>query len=315
MMGGGRFFTPVVKWLLIANIAVLLLQILWTRPMVPSDLPVFKTDPVVAEKTLAIKMMEIGYPPATGVVEGWFALKVDKVLQGQVWRLVTSAFCHSTDMVMHIVFNMLLLVWIGRVLEQMYGSREFLLFYLGAALMGSLLFVGLELVTKSGGSAVGASGAIMGLMMLFAIHFPRQRVYLFFAIPIEMRWLMIGLVLIDLYPSIAALTGHDLHTGIAHASHLGGLFFGLAYHRLGWRLERLLPASLQRAAPTRHRSAAAGNAGPAPTPAREKKPRPTNVEKRVNELLDKISEHGMHSLTDEERAFLDKASRHYRTRK
>ena len=136
------------------------------------------------------------------------ALDTNKVIeQGQVWRLLTHAFCHDRHNILHIVFNMLFLFWFGRTLESMYGSREFLLFYLTAAICAALAYVALDLYTGSPIPAVGASGAVMAVVMLYTMHFPTEEIYICFIIPIQMRWLMVIFVIWDLHPVLLALAG------------------------------------------------------------------------------------------------------------
>lgn len=83
--------------------------------------------------------------PRASVVQDWLELDTSKVKQGQIWRILTSAFCHDRSGLWHILFNMLGLIWFGITLEHMYGDREFLLFYLTAAILSGLAFVGLDL--------------------------------------------------------------------------------------------------------------------------------------------------------------------------
>ena len=153
--------TPVCKNLIIATVVVYILQILIVRTPTPQD---------IQNQIDALKRQ---YPTATNedltyavdlnsqsVVQSWFELETHKVLRGQVWRLVTCAFCHARTSVRHILFNMLLLFWFGSTLEKMYGSREFLLFYLAAAVAASLAFVALDLALDRSGRMIGASGAV-----------------------------------------------------------------------------------------------------------------------------------------------------------
>ena len=120
----------------------------------------------------------------TSIVQEWFELNPKKTVeQGQIWRLVTSAFCHDRHGLWHILFNMLLLCWFGQRLERMYGSTEFLLFYLVATVCASLAYVGLAYHGGSKVPAIGASGAIMGVMMLYVIYYPFEQFLLFWFIP------------------------------------------------------------------------------------------------------------------------------------
>src|ERR1700730_15360645 len=105
---------------------------------------------------------------------------------------------------------MVLLFWLGCRLETMYGSREFLLFYLTAALCGSAAYVALAFYTGSNTPAIGASGAVMGVMMLYTIFYPFETITLFWILPVQL-WLMLSLyVLFDLHPVLLALAGDHL---------------------------------------------------------------------------------------------------------
>jgi membrane associated rhomboid family serine protease len=174
--------------------------------------------------------------PRVSVVQEWLELDTNKVCKGQIWRLITSAFCHNRLDLLHILFNMLGLIWFGIALEQMYGSREFLLFYLASALISSLSYVALDLYTGRSVPAIGASGAVMGVLMLFACHFPLHTIRIWYVFPIEMRWLVLLYVAYDLHPILLELSGDRVVTGIAHAAHLGGLAFGYVYWKQRIRL-------------------------------------------------------------------------------
>ena len=127
------------KWLIAANIIVYLLQIfVRTTQLVPVD---------------EMHVVRVHAQIVTSALD----LSPTSVLHGQVWRLLTYAFCHDVGSVLHILFNMLFLVWFGATLERMYGTREFLLFYLAAAIVAGLAFVALAIVLGDQTPAVGAS--------------------------------------------------------------------------------------------------------------------------------------------------------------
>jgi membrane associated rhomboid family serine protease len=253
--------------LILANVAVFLLQVFVTREVRLSPLEMLrKQDPELdrllterAEDPEALEELKKEYPEykealedkksprwrhltlRVSIVQEWCELDAKKVVyQGQVWRLLTHAFCHDRYGLFHILFNMLFLYWFGSTLESMYGSREFLLFYLTAAVLAGLAFVGLELYTGSSTPGIGASGAVMAVTMLYALHFPRETISVLWFFPLEMRWLMIGYVIWDLHPVLLALAGDRLYTGVAHSAHLGGLAFGFLYWMYGWRLDPLV---------------------------------------------------------------------------
>ena len=133
-----------------------------------------------------------------------------------------AAFCHDRLSIWHILFNMLMLYWFGTRLEQMYGSRKFLLFYLTAAVCSSLAYVALALYLEPDAPAIGASGAVMGVMMLYVIFYPNETILLFWLIPVPL-WILLSLyVLYDLHPVLLALAGDRLSAGIAHAGTWAG---------------------------------------------------------------------------------------------
>jgi membrane associated rhomboid family serine protease len=222
--------------------------------------------------------------------------------------LLTCAFCHARGSIFHILFNMLFLWWFGPTLERMYGSREFLLFYLAAAMISSLAYVALDLFTGDMVPAIGASGAVMAVTMLYAIFYPRHTIYIMFVIPVEIRWLVIAYVIFDLHPVLLTLAGDPVHTGVAHAAHLGGLAFGFLYWRLGLRLEPLLDYL--------PRSSARSASGPRTIRVRPSPPvgRTERLDAEVDAILQKIHEQGQDSLTDAERRVLELASEQYRQR-
>jgi membrane associated rhomboid family serine protease len=303
--GWGFEGVPVVKYLIAVNVVVFLLQILIVRP------------PQIPEREVAApRAADEDRPPTeqdvydamramqrVSVVQEWFELDTDKVVQkGQLWRLLTHAFCHDRTSVFHILLNMIALYWFGRTLELMYGSREFLLFYLTAALLAALASVALDLQTGSHIPAVGASGAVLAVLMLYTMHFPCETICVCWFFPLEMRWLMVLFVIWDLHPVLLALAGDRLFTGVGHAAHLGGLAFGFLYARYGWRLEGIgerIPWIGWRPS-RRFRVCRPPGTGRAPT---------TDWDPgRVDEVLEKISKSGQDSLSEEERAILRAAS-------
>ena len=119
----------------------------------------------------------------------------------------------------HIIFNMLTLWMFGRILENYWGSKRFLQFYLicGVAAAGAHLLT-------SDAAAVGASGAIMGLMAAFAYLFPNSELYLFFLpVPIKAKFVIPGLMALDIFGIIYRTPGDN----VAHWAHLGGALAGL----------------------------------------------------------------------------------------
>jgi membrane associated rhomboid family serine protease len=150
-------------------------------------------------------------------------------------------FAHSPQILFHIVFNMLALWMFGRLLENIWGPKRFLLFYLLCGIGAAALHLGIqyfqweraealysqgniEAATKIAqriGPALGASGAVMGLLVAFAYLFPNTELFLMFIpIPIKAKWAIIAYVAYDL---IFGITGGD---NVAHFAHLGGAITG-----------------------------------------------------------------------------------------
>ena len=262
--GGGSSFgysggqnAPMCRRILIVTIAVFVAQILSVGDWSEQDLANRRdrlitqyermqaeagtSDDAIAEEVELLRNTPLrpellGLPKRTSVVQNWLQMETPKVFSGQVWRLVTCAFCHDRMNLLHILFNMLFLWWFGPKLESMYGSKEFLVFYLTAAVVASISYIALDLVTGDPVPMVGASGAIMAVVTLFAMHYPSTVIYVMFVLPVEIRWIVLGYAIFDLHPVLLALSGEEGFDNVAHAAHLGGLALGYLYGKKGFRL-------------------------------------------------------------------------------
>ncbi|MEX1122601.1 MAG: rhomboid family intramembrane serine protease [Balneolales bacterium] len=143
----------------------------------------------------------------------------------QPWRLVTYMFLHGSFL--HILFNMLWLWWMGRPVESQLGPKNFLVLFLGSGVGGALINLMLTnlFVTNV---TIGASGAVFGIMVTFAVLFPRTPIMLLFLPPIEARFLVAGLIAFDLLFIAQA-------DNVARIVHLGGALSGYALLRLYYR--------------------------------------------------------------------------------
>lgn len=248
-------------------------------------------------------------------VTEWLALTTgDTVPKWQVWRLLTYAFCHDTKNVLHLLFNMVCLWFFGRPLQERLGNREFVAFYLLAAVAAGLSYLGLHAgLLRDHSLVTGASGATMAVMALFAMWYPRQQVLLFGLFPVEIRWLVAAYVVIDTVPVWAVLQGKPASNGVAHAAHLGGLLFGFAYHIFDWRFSNWLGI---RRVPTwwRDRERRKSVRLYSPEADDAESPEGNDLDAKVDDILRKIHEHGESSLSDRERRVLSEASRRYRDR-
>ena len=218
------------------------------------------------------------------------------------WRLITYGFCHDRSSLFHLAFNMICLWMFGRLIEEIYGRREFLWIYLLGILLSGVCHLTWQLA--SGGDTtpmVGASGGVMAVMVLSAIHFPRIKVLLFMIIPVELGKLVVGLVVLDVLRATGVFGG-DTH--IAYMAHLGGAAFGFFYFRSGIRLSSCWGGRLDRFRLWRRRVVRPS--------VRVYQPPVDGFDDQVDAVLEKISREGEASLTDGERDLLMEASRRKR---
>ena len=144
------------------------------------------------------------------------------------WQLLSYAFLHEG--IPHIFFNMFALYVFGPALEQHWGGRRFLGYYFVCVIAAGATQLAVEYAAGTGEPTLGASGGIFGILLAFAILFPRVRLLLYFAIPMP-AWLFVsGYAVLEL---LFGVTGTE--AGIAHFAHLGGMLGG-ALMLLYWRL-------------------------------------------------------------------------------
>jgi rhomboid family protein len=158
----------------------------------------------------------------------WLGLIPEAVVRYlYLWQLVTYMFIHAG--VFHLLFNMLVLWMIGTELERMWGVRYFLKFYFVTGIGAGALTVLVSLLPFGFAAAlyssviVGASGAIFGLLLAYALYFPDRLIYMYFLFPIKVKYFVAILGAIELYSSLA------VQSGVASATHLGGLLVGYVY--------------------------------------------------------------------------------------
>ena len=230
-----------------------------------------------------------------------------RALLMQPWTVVTYMFVHAG--LFHLLFNMLALFFFGPPLEERWGSREFVKFYLVAGIGGALLSL---LFPNS--IVVGASGAVYGVMVAFAMFWPDNPIYIWGIFPVKAKWLVAFLVGISLFSSFGA-RGSD----VAHLAHLGGALAAFLYLRSPWappawgtvpkpkRPGRWRVLSSRRTEPRPEEDLAASAARAA---SRRDDERALDD---IDRILDKIADSGLSSLTDDERRRLDEASRRFRS--
>jgi len=284
--------TPAVAWLLAINIGVYFVQ-----------LAIFGERNVFA----ALGFDSVAMPA------GW-------------WTMATYMFVHAG--LAHLAFNMFALFTFGPRVETEWASRGFTAFYLWCGLGGALT----HLILVRSGVLVGASAAVYGVMLAFAIRWPDEEVFVFGIIPMKTKWFVGWMVVINLALAMASQRGGG--SSIAAIAHLGGLLFAWVWikgpgsggiERLrrrvaaipddGDEMPRVVPKPQPR---TREASASRTDAVVAKSMAVTPKllSPPTDTRKRraeeLNRVLDKISQSGVESLSPDERTILERFSRELR---
>ena len=237
-----------------------------------------------------------------------FTVSKFNLTHGRVWVLFTAAFSHNSFG--HILINMLIFFGFGQALLHRWGARRFVLFYLGAALISSAFHPLFSLLGWPSNAALGASGAIAGVIMCFALYYPKAKILLYMIIPMP-AWFLVAIgVGLDVYGLINQRNGGGGNIG--HAVHLGGAFAGAVYVLF---IEKRLnlrggPRRMKR---PRGRVLRPDESGWT-TSKLEPPHRSTDPEDMLlDELLEKVSRGGLDSLSIQERETLERISQQRRS--
>jgi membrane associated rhomboid family serine protease len=282
--------------------------------------PVYRDRPRVPQMSFTIWLLIVnavvfliecaayGYP-LRFPIDSYFALSVEGLKQGYVWQLLTYQFMHAG--VLHILLNGWAIYVFGHAIEQTLGGRKFLTLFLTSGVIGGLCQALAALLWPEyfGGVVVGASAGAFGLVAAFAVLFPERELtlLLLFIIPLRLTAKMLLI-----FSAVLAAIGLVFHgNNIANAAHLGGMLTGVIFIRqfvqgrwLQWRF----PA--RRAAPrelVNVRAAKSGSWRSSAGKPDEEQSADEFVQSEVDPILDKISAHGIQSLTAREREILEKA--------
>ena len=251
----------------------------------------------------------------------------------QAWQLVTYMFLHSGFT--HILFNMFALWMFGVVIENVWGPKKFLFYYIscgvGAGIIqeiaqffsfyftisaqdptvgfGELFAIGHQLSTQlNGWTTIGASGAVYAILLAFGMIFPNERIFIFpLPIPIKAKWFVMFYVAIELFSAMSS-SGDN----VAHMAHLGGMLFGYLMIRYwnnhptagygrsnGRQFFDRLKENFEKRSQTRmkvHKGGASDREDDWEFNARKKQ-----NQEEIDRILDKIRRSGYDSLTKEEK--------------
>jgi membrane associated rhomboid family serine protease len=289
--GGFSFFPPVIKWLLISNAGIWLLTEFFLAPFKLGDTRIGGDNGII---TYFLALWPIG-------TNFW------------LWQLFTYMFLHGGFG--HLFFNMLALWMFGMELENVWGSKRFLTYYLACGFGAGIANLLWTLLISQGAPTVGASGAVFGILVAFGMLFPERPIYIYFLLPIKAKFFVAGYIALELFYGVSGTS-----SGIAHFAHLGGAAVGFALVMLmakGFSLDDIwnkfkseptFPYQQRRARKPVHEEVFDAKFFDI------KSGRPIEGDDELNQevvdtILDKINTSGYQSLTDEEKRILNEASK------
>ena len=274
--GGFQFHvTPWVKRLLAANAAVFLITVV------------------------------VGMSPMVDL----FAFSPSRILT-RPWGMLTYMFVHAG--LFHLLMNLLVVFFFGPPLESKWGSELFVKYYLMCGLGGVLLSFAF-----SDASIVGASAACYGLMLAFAMTWPNAPIHIWGVVPVKAKWVVGFLAALSFASALGTVGGRGSGDNVSHLAHLGGVVAGFLVLKIGWMEAGGWTPTGRKTRPP-GRSADGKQAFPTSARVAEALERRKAEKQAAKEradldatdaVLDKISAHGIGSLTDAERDLLDRMSK------
>ena len=195
LFGGFSFFPPVIKTLLISNVAIWLLFDFFLAPLTVNGVPVFAA---ISEYLALWPLASHNFWP---------------------WQLLTYMFMHGGFW--HLFFNMFALWMFGMELENMWGSRKFLWYYVLCGVGAGIAHLFLSPLLAQAAPTIGASGAIYGVLIAFGMLFPDRPIYIYFLLPIRAKYFVALYIGLELFYGVTGTAD-----GVAHFAHLGGAAVG-----------------------------------------------------------------------------------------
>lgn len=298
--GGFSFLPPIIKKLLILNVAVFFVQLIFDNLM-------------------------FGGVSGREILSEYFALNplFARGANFQIWQLFSYQFMHANFS--HIFFNMLMLWMFGMELENTWGSRKFVFYYLLCGVVAGLFQIIIGPLFGGGfATTIGASGAVFGILIAFGMYFPDRKIYLYFLVPVKAKYLIGFLVIIE----FLSISGVSI---IAHMAHIGGAVCGFLFIMLDrkyhFNIDKLFdyfkslkttsttkkqkPSDFKFRKPSFFSSAKNDKVQEASfyDISEDKKESISADSDEIDRILDKISQSGYQNLTDEEKKILFEASK------
>lgn len=297
--GGFSFFPPVIKNLLIINGIVFLIQVLGQQFTVDG----LAISDLITKYFALIPLGGINIRNGFGDVSHWTFFP---------WQLITYQFMHGGFT--HILLNMFALWMFGIEIENLWGSKKFLIFYLMCGVAAGIAQLILPpFFNEQLAPTIGASGAIFGVLIAFGMMFPDRYIYIYFLLPVKAKYLIIGYVLLELY---SIPQGGN----VAHLAHLGGALAGFIYLLYERKNNKLFSGSYFKSNAKKSFNFFKG----APNPFNKKEEKVQDAkyyeisddvdkekvtQEQIDKILDKISESGYQNLTEKEKKILFEASK------
>jgi len=207
-----------------------------------------------------------------------------------IWQPITYMFIHGD--LFHVLINMFVLWMFGSEMESIWGRAQFLRYYfltgVGSGLVWLLFNAG-----QSYSVLIGASGAIYGILIAYGMMFPNRTVYLYFMIPIKVKWFVVFLGV------VAFLSSFNNNTNISHLTHLSGMVIGFVYLRYYWHWKDFRFSVHKQIEEFRSSISS------------KRDQKKIEMQNEVDQLLDKINETGYDNLTEEEKDLLYRASKDF----
>jgi rhomboid family protein len=276
---------------------------------------------------VAIFLASLLFPEARALFDNALAANSDAIFHGwQLHRLITAAFLHAN--LFHILVNMWFLWMAGSDMEAMYGSRDFLLMYLTAAIVSTLSWASADaLIGGAGHSPMNvASGAVTAVFVLYALYYPHRDVMLMGLVRVEI-WMLLAIYLGFNFLTMVEHLQKGSAFGAAFFAQLGGAAYGYFFKAQDLRWSRLLssrqrrprfrvisPEPRDKVSPlstTQSRVISASSSRPSSTVAFPEE----QLDARLDEVLAKIAREGRGGLTEEENRILLEASQRARDRR
>ncbi|HVO76266.1 MAG TPA: rhomboid family intramembrane serine protease [Ignavibacteriaceae bacterium] len=298
---GFSFFPPVIKNLLIINGVVFLLQVVGQNIGVGDGYTFYD-----------IIMKYFALMPLDGYEAGRRGLEII-TWNFYPWQLITYQFMHGGFA--HIFFNMFSLWMFGMEIENLWGSKKFLYYYLLCGISAGIFHLALSpLLTGGTGPTIGASGAIFGVLVAFGMIFPNRYIFLYFLVPVKAKYLIAFFILIEIFAI------NSTAPTVAHLAHLGGALAGFIFIMFDPHTDAEIKYLFKKS-----------SYGRTPKPFNpfdglknrfKKKEEPEEAkfydikeedegisQEEIDKILDKISQSGYQNLTEKEKRILFEASK------